>query len=58
MKHSLLALAVAGTLSAGCAAAADVEVYGLIDLGLSYVHANPDVKNLSSKSKFSMENAT
>lgn len=61
MKHSLLALALAGTLSvlsAGSAAAADVEVYGLIDLGLSYVHANPDVKNLSSKSKFSMENAT
>ena len=61
MKHSLLALALAGTLSvlsAGSAAAADVEVYGLIDLGLSYVHANPDVKDLSSKSKFSMENAT
>lgn len=54
MKKSLLALSLAAALS-GSAFAADVQVYGLIDLSLSYVHSDSD--GWGSDSKFTMENA-
>lgn len=56
MKKTLLA---ASLLSAfACAAtAAEVQVYGLIDTSLSYVHSDADIAGQDSKSSFSMENA-
>ena len=58
MKKTLLALSLAGAFfAAGAASAADVQVYGLIDLGLAYVHSAADVNGVDDTSKFSMENA-
>lgn len=54
-KISLIAGAVALAFSAA-SQAADVEMYGLIDLGLSYVHSNPDVAGHDSTNKLTMEN--
>ncbi|MBP3438957.1 MAG: porin [Sutterella sp.] len=51
---TLLAAAVAFTF-AGSAAAADVQMYGLINLGMSYVHSDND-QGLKTD-KFTMENA-
>ena len=44
MKKTLAALAVAGLFSGASmsAFAADAQIYGLIDTGLSYTHADPD----------------
>ena len=56
MKATKTLLAAAVALAfAGTAAAADVQMYGLINVGMSYVHSDNDngVKN----DKFSMENA-
>lgn len=47
------ALALAFT---GSAAAADVEMYGLINVGMSYVHTDHD-NGTSGTNRFSMENA-
>lgn len=58
MKKTLLALSLAGAFfAAGAASAADVQVYGLIDLGLAYVHSDADVNGVDDTSKFTMENA-
>jgi predicted porin len=52
MKKSLLAVAVLGAF-AGSALAADVTLYGVIDTGLTYTHAN--LKNGTNKvNKFEM----
>ena len=57
MKKTLLALSLAGAfLAAGSASAADVQVYGLIDLSLAYVHSDSDAAPGDSD-KFTMENA-
>ena len=57
MKKTLLALSLAGAFfAAGAASAADVQVYGLIDLSLSYVHSDADVRGHDSTDKFTMEN--
>ncbi len=57
MKKTLIACGVASAFLAGSACAADVQLYGLINTGLSYVNSNSDLKGSSSVSKFSMENA-
>ena len=59
MKKTLLALSLAGAFfAAGAASAADVQVYGLIDLGLSYVHSDADLPGHDSTDKFTMENGS
>lgn len=42
MKKTLAALAVLGAFAAGSAYAADVTLYGYVDLGLMYQHADAD----------------
>lgn len=42
MKKTLAALAVLGAFAAGSAYAADVTLYGYVDLGLKYTHADTD----------------
>ena len=56
MKKTLLAMTVAFAM-APVSYAADVEMYGLIDVGMSYLHVNPDIQGVDSTNKFSMENA-
>ncbi len=56
MKKTLLAMTVALAM-APAAYAADVTLYGLVDVGLSYAHSDADVAGQNSKSVFSMENA-
>ena len=54
MKKTLIACGVASALAAGSAFAADVQLYGLINAGLSYVHTDSDEGTKTNK--FSMEN--
>lgn len=42
MKKTLAALAVLGAFAAGSAYAADVTLYGIVDLGLTYQHSDKD----------------
>ena len=57
MKTTKTLLAAAVALAfAGSAAAADVQMYGLINVGMSYVHTDHD-NGMSGTDKFSMENA-
>ena len=53
MKKTLAAVAVLGAF-AGSALAADVTVYGVVDLGLQYVHADSDKPNTDATDKFTM----
>lgn len=55
MKKTLAALAVLSTF-AGAAFAADVTVYGLVDLGLNYVHNDDGVNDATDK--FTMNSGT
>ena len=55
MKKTLIACSVASAFLAGSAFAADVQLYGLINTGLSYVHGDSDTGTKAHK--FSMENA-
>ena len=48
MKKTLLAMALLGAM-AGTAAAADVTVYGVVDLGLKYTHEDTDLLNSDAK---------
>lgn len=57
MKKTLIAAGVLGCF-AGAATAANVELYGLIDTGLSYVHTDADVAGVKSTDSFTMENAS
>lgn len=52
MKKTLAALAVLGAF-AGTAAAADVTVYGVVDLGLNYLHS--ETTDSSDVNSFSMK---
>ena len=36
---------------------ANVQVYGLIDTSLSFVHSDADISGVDSKNSFTMENA-
>ena len=53
MKKTLAAVAVLGAF-AGSALAADVQLYGLIDTGLQYLHSDDDM-NKGATDGFSME---
>lgn len=55
MKKTLAALAVLGAF-AGSAFAADVTVYGIVDLGLNYVHNDDGVNDATDK--FTMNSGT
>ena len=56
MKKSLIALSVAGAFLAAGAQAADVQIYGLIDQGVSYQNYDAD-DGTGSVSTFSMNDA-
>ena len=50
---------IASTIAACCSmayASPDVQVYGLVNVGMSYVHSNPDAAGLDSNNSFTMEN--
>lgn len=56
MKKTLLAATILGAFA--CAAsAANVQVYGLIDTSLSFVHSDADISGVDSKNSFTMESA-
>ena len=55
MKKTLAALGVLSALAAGSALAADVTLYGVLDLGLKYTHINPDEHGKKSTDSFTME---
>lgn len=59
MKKSLLAVTLGAALAglSVSAGAAEVQVYGLIDTSLSYVHSDADRPGIDSTDKFTMENA-
>lgn len=54
MKKTLAALAVLGAFAAGSAYAADVTLYGVIDVGLKYTHTDTDEKGVDATDKFEM----
>ena len=56
MKKTLAAVAVLGAF-AGSALAADVQLYGIVDTGLRYLHSDLDVDSpdYDAKDTFSME---
>lgn len=53
MKKTLAAVAVLGTF-AGSAIAADVTLYGVLDMGLAYNHVDLDQAGVKNKNTFSM----
>lgn len=53
MKKTLTAIAVLGAF-AGSATAADVQLYGLVDYGFAYQHADADVANQDAVDSFKM----
>ncbi len=53
MKKTLAALAVLGAF-AGSAMAADVSVYGILDVGFKYVHSDPDEQGKDATDSFTM----
>ena len=54
MKKSLASLAVAGLFAGASmsASAADAQVYGVLDTGLSFVHADPDAAGRDAADTF------
>ena len=55
MKKTLVALCVAAGM-VGTASATDVQLYGLINTGLGYVHTHSDVAGVANTDTLSMEN--
>lgn len=55
MKKTLAALAVLGAFAAGSAYAADVTLYGIVDLGLKYTHADSDINGDDATDTLGME---
>ena len=53
MKKTLAALAVLGAF-AGSAMAADVTVYGIVDVGVKYVHSDTDVPGTDATDSLTM----
>ena len=53
MKKTLAALAVLGAF-AGSAMAADVSVYGILDVGFKYVHSDTDEQGKDATDSFTM----
>ena len=54
MKKTLAAVAVLGAF-AGSALAAEVQLYGIVDTGLQYLHADSDAIGVDATDSFSME---
>ena len=54
MKKTLAAVAVLGAF-AGSAIAADVTLYGIVDMGFDYTHVDADQRNVDDIDSFSME---
>lgn len=54
MKKTLLALGLAAVMAAP-AMAADVEIYGLIDEGLTYLHTDSDMTGVADTDQFKMD---
>ena len=54
MKKTLAAVAVLGAF-AGSTLAADVQLYGIVDTGLQYLHSDSDGIGVDATDKFSME---
>ena len=54
MKKTLAALAVLGAFAAGSVYAADVQLYGIVDLGLKYTHNDTDEKGVDATDKLEM----
>ncbi len=54
MKKTLAALAVLGAFAAGSAYAADVTLYGYVDLGLKYSHVDADIAGQDATDKLEM----
>lgn len=59
MKKTLLALALAGSLGAlaTSASAAEAQVYGVIDLGLTYLYSDADHNGVDGSGSLKMTNA-
>ena len=60
MKKTLAAVAVLGAF-AGSALAADVQLYGIVDLGFNYTHIDGDLHNgigYDDKDTFEMKSAS
>ena len=53
MKKTLAALAVLGAF-AGSAMAADVTVYGIVDVGVKYLHTDPGESGKDATDSFTM----
>ena len=58
MRKTLVAVAAALAFGSLSAHAGDVQMYGVIDVGLSYVHSDADQAGVDSVDKFTMENAS
>ena len=54
MKKTLAAVAVLGAF-AGSALAADVQLYGVVDLGLNYSHVDMDNSTVKDVDSFTMD---
>ena len=54
MKKTLAAVAVLGAF-AGSAIAADVTLYGVVDMGLNYTHVDMDQANVDDVDSFQMK---
>lgn len=54
MKKTLLAMSLAGAFAGAALAAPQVQVYGLIDTALSYVHSDADVAGHDATDSLSM----
>ncbi len=57
MKKTLAAVAVLGAF-AGSALAADVQLYGIVDLGLNYSHVDMDNNTVQDIDSFTMDSGT
>ncbi|MFR4552393.1 MAG: porin [Sutterella wadsworthensis] len=58
MRKTLVAVAAALAFGSLSAHAGDVQMYGVIDVGFSYVHSDADQPGVDSVDKFTMENAS
>ena len=55
MKKSLIAVSVLGAFAAGAASATDIQLYGLINPGLTFISSNGDYAGAETQNSFSME---
>ena len=54
MRKTLVAVAAALAFGSLSAHAGDIQMYGLIDVGLSYVHSDADQPGVDSVDKFTI----